>query len=90
MTCDECLSGIRASIDQLLSEVFVNSIMVALWWDCCQSGDGFCGMGEDPDMCAKVIADLIPLALPALAGGFDSESTPMICNMAVPDTCPAY
>merc|ERR1712123_331062 len=84
MTCDECLSGIRASIDQLLSEEFVSGIVEAL------SGNGFCGGTEDPEMCAKVIADLIPLALPALAGGFDSESTPMLCNMAVPDTCPAY
>ena len=84
MTCDECLSGIRASIGQLLSEEFVSGIVEAL------SGNGFCGGTEDPEMCAKVIADLIPLALPALAGGFDSESTPMICNMAVPDTCPAY
>ena len=84
MTCFECFNGIQASIGQLLSEEFVSGIVEAL------SGDGFCGMGEDPEMCAKVIADLIPLALPALAGGFDSEISPMICNMAVPDTCPAY
>lgn len=84
MTCDECLGGIRAAIDQLLSDEFVSGIVEAL------SGDGFCGMGDDPERCAKAIAELIPLALPALAGGFDSEQTPTICNMAVPDTCPAY
>ena len=84
MTCDECRGGIREAIGQLLSEEFVSGIVDAL------SGDGFCGMDEDPELCAKVIADLIPLALPALAGGFDSEQTGTICNMAVPDTCPAY
>merc|ERR1711997_993878 len=48
MTCDECLDGIKASIDQLLSEEFISGIVDAL------SGNGFCGMMEDPEMCANV------------------------------------
>ena len=80
MTCDECLEGIRGAIEQL----FVAGIVDGL------SGDGFCGTEEDAELCASVIAELIPLALPALAAGFDSERMPEICNMAVSDTCPAY
>merc|ERR1711862_953626 len=65
MTCDECLGGIQASVEQMLSEEFMMGIVEAL------SGEGFCGMEEDPELCAQVIAQLIPAALPALAAGFD-------------------
>merc|ERR1712083_1058483 len=79
MTCDECLDGVKATIDQLLSEEFVSGL----------SGEEFCGMDEDPEMCANVIAELIPAALPTLAANFDPEGTKDLCNMAVPDTCMA-
>ena len=84
MSCYECLEGINGAIEQLLSAEFVDGIVDGL------SGDGFCGTEEDAELCASVIAELIPLALPALAAGFDSERMPEICNMAVSDTCPAY
>ena len=84
MTCDECTEGIMAGVDQLLSDEFVAGIVDAL------SGDGFCGMEEDPEMCSAVIAALIPAALPVLAGVMDPAQIPEICNTAVPDTCPAY
>ena len=71
------------AISQLLSEEFIGGIVDAL------SGEGFCGMEEDPEMCAKVIQDLIPVALPTLAGSLDDERQEMICNLAIPDTCPA-
>merc|ERR1739842_188654 len=64
MTCDECLDGIKATIDQLLSEEFISGIVDAL------SGNGFCGgMTEkpNPEECADIIAELIPAALPILA-----------------------
>ena len=80
MSCYECLEGINGAIEQLLSAEFVDGL----------SGDGFCGTEEDTELCASVIAELIPLALPALAAGFDSVRTLEICNMAVPDTCSAY
>merc|ERR1719228_2683318 len=83
MTCDECLGGIQASVEQMLSEEFVMGIVEGL------SGEGFCGMEDDPEMCAKVIAQLIPAALPALAAGFDPAVGSTICNDAVPDTCAA-
>ena len=83
MTCDECLGGIQASVEQMLSEEFMMGIVEAL------SGEGFCGMEEDPELCAQVIAQLIPAALPALAAGFDPAAGNDICNMAVPDTCMA-
>jgi len=81
MTCDECVDGINASIDQLLSEEFIAGIVEWL------SGEEFCGVEEDPEMCANLISQLIPAALPALAAGFDPEGARDICNMAVPDNC---
>merc|ERR1712212_1061578 len=83
MTCDECLDGVKATIDQLLSEEFVSGIVSWL------SGEEFCGMDEDPEMCANIIAELIPAALPTLAANFDPEGTKDLCNMAVADTCMA-
>ena len=83
MTCEECTQGIQGAIDQLLSEEFVTGIVDWL------SGEEFCGMDEDPEMCASVIAQLIPAALTALAAGFTEEGAMDICNMAVPDTCMA-
>merc|ERR1719341_183419 len=83
MTCEECLGGIKSAVDQLLSDEFVSGIMDAL------SGEGFCGMQENEEACIKIIHELIPYALPTLANQIDSEQTPGICNMAVPDTCPA-
>merc|ERR1719402_1430355 len=85
INCEECFQGIQGSIDQLLSEPFINGIVEAL------SGDGFCGMEEDPELCATVIAQLIPLALNALAANGDPDAfATAICNMAIPDTCPAF
>merc|ERR1712215_201478 len=84
INCEECFQGIQGSIDQLLSEPFINGIVEAL------SGDGFCGMEEDPELCANIIAELIPLALPILAGGSTLEGQQDACNSAVPDTCPAF
>merc|ERR1711874_283024 len=72
MTCDECLDGIKATIDQLLSEEFISGIVDAL------SGNGFCGgMTEkpNPEECAAIIAELIPAALSILAGSFDPEGS---------------
>merc|ERR1711982_83283 len=82
VTCEECTSGIQASIDQLVSEEFVSGIVDAL------AGDGFCGLEEDPDLCSQVIPILIPLALPALAAEFDPARGVEACNTALPGTCP--
>ena len=81
MTCDECVDGIMASFDQLVSEEFLTGIVDWL------SGEEFCGMEDDPEVCAGVISQLIPAALPALVDGFDPTHAPILCNMAVPDTC---
>merc|ERR1711992_292501 len=81
MTCDECLDGIKATIDQLLTEEFITGVVAWL------SGEEFCGMMEDPEMCANVIAELIPAALPTLAMAFEPETGMDVCNMAVADTC---
>jgi hypothetical protein len=56
------------------------------------SGEAFCGglPAEDAERCASVIEFLIPLALPALTANPDPEAGAMICNNAIPDTCPAF
>ena len=50
-------------------------------------GVGFREMEAEAALFINVIDELIPIALPALAGGFDSEQLPAICNQAVPGTC---
>merc|ERR1711892_965234 len=83
VTCEKCFVGIQKKIDQLLSEPFIQGIVDAL------SGDGFCGtlQGWDPEDCAAYIASLIPVALPAVVANLDPS--PIVCNNAIPDTCPA-
>ena len=86
ITCDECFGGLQAGVDQLLEEETIQAIIGAM------SGDAFCGMEEDAERCARVIETLIPLAVPALI--LNSQLTGqaagyMICNNAIPDTCPA-
>eukprot|EP00091_Calanus_sinicus_P009504 TRINITY_DN221_c0_g2_i2.p1 TRINITY_DN221_c0_g2~~TRINITY_DN221_c0_g2_i2.p1 ORF type:complete len:187 (+),score=65.49 TRINITY_DN221_c0_g2_i2:57-617(+) len=82
ITCDECFEGLQLGADQLLSEEAITAIIENL------SGDALCGVAEDPETCAAVIADLIPLALPALTANPDPEVGAMICNNAIPGTCP--
>ena len=83
MTCDQCVGGIIYSLNQLCSEEFV--IDIAEWL----SGEEFCGLEEDPEMCAAIIEQLIPAALPVLAAGYKEGllGLMIICEMAVPDTC---
>ena len=83
MTCDKCVRGILYSLTQLCSEEFVLDIVERL------SGEQFCGLEEDPEMCAAIIDQLIPAALPVLAAGYKEGllGWMLICEMAVPDTC---
>ena len=83
LTCEECLQGIQASVDQMLSEEFMAGIVEAL------SGESFCGTMEDPALCAKAIAQLIPAALPVLAeaGAADTTTGPRLCNNALGHVC---
>ena len=72
----------RLSIAQLLSEEFVNGIVEEL------SGDEGCELDNEPEKCKAIIAELIPMALPAIASAFDEKKdAPAICNAAVPDVC---
>lgn len=49
---------------------------------------GWHGKGKT-DMCAQIIAELIPLALNALSANSNPENGKTICNTALPGTCPA-
>ena len=79
INCDECLAGLVASFDQMLSEQAIASIIEGL------SGDAFCG--SDNSVCQSVVAELIPLALPALFSDPDPVLGASICNNAIPDIC---
>merc|ERR1711970_220683 len=82
LTCDGCKAGIRLSIVQLLSDEFVHGIIEEL------SGDEGCGQEKEPEKCRAVVAELIPLALPAIASAYDEQKdAPEICNTAVKDIC---
>ena len=70
------------SIVLLQSEYFVKVIVEEL------SGDEGCGQEKQPQKCKAIIAELIPLALPAIAAEFDEKrDAPAICNAAVNDVC---
>ena len=82
LTCDGCKTGIRLSIAQLLSEEFINGIIEEV------SGDEGCGQEKEPEKCRAVVAELIPLALPAIASSYDqNKDAPEICNKAVKGIC---
>merc|ERR1711955_21152 len=82
LTCDGCKAGIRLSIAQLLSQEFINGIIEEI------SGDEGCGQEKEPEKCRAVVAELIPLALPAIASSYDqNKDAPQICNKAVKGIC---
>merc|ERR1712126_350375 len=82
LTCNGCKAGINLSITQLLSDEVVKNVIEEL------SGDEGCGQEEQAEKCRAVIAELIPLALPAIASSYDEEKdAPEICNVAVQGIC---
>jgi len=82
MTCDQCVSGIKASIDQLVAEPTLDAIVDAL-----ANGDFCAGVG---DGCPEVVDWVIRLGLPLLAAsGGDDAAFQEACNGSVPGTCPA-
>ena len=70
------------TIAELLTKYFINGIVEEL------SGDEGCGQEKQPAKCKAIVAELIPLALPAIAAEFDEKrDAPAICNAAVKDVC---
>ena len=83
MTCEHCKSDIQFSVDQLLSDEFMNGIIEYL------QSDMFCGTVEDPE-CPSAVDTVIRSGLPLLAESVSgSEYMYTLCNMAVEGTCPA-
>merc|ERR1719244_25524 len=83
ISCEECQEGLNLGLEQLLSEEAINIIVEQL------SGPAFCGADADPEGCAEFMTVLIPTALAAFSENGDPALLPVICNQAIPDTCPA-
>merc|ERR1719239_19505 len=83
MTCDDCTSGIQASIDQLLSaeamdlvvDTFVNS--------------AFCGALGGDERCPQIVEAVLRNGLPLLAADAKPDDFTQACNAAKPGTCTA-
>ena len=67
---------------QLNTAEFINGIVDEM------SGAEGCGLDDEPEKCKKIVAQLIPVALPAIAEAFeDINDISTICNSAVPNIC---
>ena len=71
------------AIEQLLTEPVIDLLVSVM------SGPGFCGAESDPERCVEVVTALLPRAIPILVEAADLDRIPVVCNQAVPDTCPA-
>merc|ERR1712168_1444234 len=82
-TCPSSPAKLRLSLRDFTCDQCLAGIVEAL------SGDAFCGQNEDPELCARAISQLIPVALPALAkdGANHPEVGPAICNAAMEGVC---
>merc|ERR1712215_670864 len=78
ITCDECEAGVRKTIEILLDDETIGSIIENL------SGDALCGMVDDTEGCQNGINMLIPMGLPAIASRLIGSQVPELCNMAIP------
>ena len=93
LSCEQCLDGIRATQDFVVKEETIYGIVGWLSYGDEENGEeGLCpDLLVDLDECRELIKDLIPVSLKVLhdAAIADETSGPIICNEAIPDTCPA-
>jgi len=83
MTCDQCVNGIKASIDQLVTESTLDAIV-----DTLVNGEFCANVGEGcPEVVDFVIRQGLPLLASADVGG--DATFQEACNGSVPGTCPA-
>merc|ERR1712127_706641 len=83
MDCDSCVTGVKISVDQLLTDYFLDTIVTGL------GGDWYCASQEDT-RCPEFVDTVIRQGLPILLTESDIGSRfPALCNMGVEGTCPA-
>jgi len=81
--CDTCQLAIQASMDQLLTDYFINLVVDGL------TGPWFCDSHQDDLDCPEKVNMTIRDGLPLLASEmFSILDTGKVCNNAVPDSCP--
>ena len=73
MTCDECLTGIMKSQEQLLDPKTIDYLVEQL-----ANGD-FCASIDD-ERCPTVVDTVIRMGLPLLAAGADTSELPEVGN----------
>merc|ERR1719369_437498 len=90
LSCDECMAGIRATMDQLVRKDFIEGTISWLGSD--EEPGFFCAMEPDHELCSKIIEELIPPTLEALYNAAINDATtgPVLYNQALPDTCPSF
>jgi len=82
--CDTCQLAIQASMDQLLTEEFMNIVVDGL------TGPWYCDTHPDDLDCPSKVNETIRDGLPILAEEmFAILDSGEVCNTAVADTCPA-
>ena len=74
MTCDECLTGIMKSQEQLLDPKTIDYLVEQL-----ANGD-FCASIDD-ERCPTVVDTVIRMGLPLLAAGADTSELPEVGNL---------
>ena len=83
VTCEECLAVVESSISQMLNDFIPLAIEVL-------SGDSFCNLEEDAQSCIETVEELIPLAVPAVAGLYNRHDVGApVCNTALDGVCSA-
>merc|ERR1719197_644591 len=81
MTCDDCMMGIQAGIEQMLAPETLDTIVEFL------SGDFCATTGED--RCPEFVDVVIRQGLPMIYAASDDAAVTETCNAAVEGTCPA-
>jgi len=82
MTCDDCTSGIQATIDQLLSAEIMDGVV-----DAFVNGD-FCETnGGGDERCPQIVDAVLRNGLPLLAADAKPDDFKQACDAAKPGTC---
>jgi len=83
MTCDGCVAGIQASIDQLLSAEAMDLVVDGF------VNSDFCDQVGGDERCPDILDAVLRQGLPLLAAASNPDDFKAACNAAKPGTCAA-